>query len=147
MSRSKAKGTRWESAIVDFLQSNGVLYAERRALTGTQDRGDIAGIPGVVIEGKNAAEMKLAAWVDEAETERVNAKAHIALVWHHRRGKASPGDGYVTMTGSTLIRLLVAAGYIPPGPFLGGSDGYSPGTGEHVSDRSDDRLDPLESGP
>jgi len=29
-----------------------------------------------------------------------------------RRGKASPADGYVTMTGATLVRLLTDAGYI-----------------------------------
>lgn len=49
MSASKRKGTSWESAIVQFLKENGVAHAERRALAGNADRGDIAGIPGVVI--------------------------------------------------------------------------------------------------
>lgn len=31
---------------------------------------------------------------------------------HKRRGKTSAGDGYVTMTGATLVALLKAAGYI-----------------------------------
>lgn len=113
MSASKAKGTRWETAIVEFLRANGVPHAERRTLNGSKDRGDIAGVPGVVIEAKNAATMSLAGWITEAETERVNAGAEVAVVWHHRRGKASPGDAYVTMTGATLMRLLVAAGYVP----------------------------------
>lgn len=112
MSAARAKGTRWESAIVDYLRTNGVPHAERRALSGTQDRGDIAGLPGVVIEAKNARTADLAGWVDEAEVERNNARAELAVVWHHRRGKASPADGYVTMSGATLVHLLRAAGYI-----------------------------------
>ena len=112
MSASKAKGTRWETAVADYLRANGVTHAERRALNGSTDRGDIAGIPGVVLEAKNASRTDLTGWVDEAETERVNDGAELAVVWHHRRGKASPGDGYVTMTGATLVRLLAAAGYI-----------------------------------
>lgn len=112
MSASKAKGTRWESAIVDFLRASGVPHAERRALNGSQDRGDIAGIPGVVIEGKNAKAVTLASWLDEAEAERINDNATIAAVWHHRRGKASPGDGYVTMSGAMFVKLLTEAGYI-----------------------------------
>lgn len=109
---ARAKGTRWESAIVDYLRTNGVPHAERRALNGSQDRGDVAGIPGLVIEGKNTARAELAGWLDEAEAERVNAGAAVAVVWHKRRGRASPGDGFVTMSGATLVRLLADAGYI-----------------------------------
>jgi hypothetical protein len=111
---SKQKGTRWESAIVDYLLQCGVPGAERRALSGSEDRGDIAGIARVVIEAKNARTMLLASWVDEVETERKNANAEIGVIWHHRRGKGSPGDGYVTMTGDTFMRLLMIAGYIDP---------------------------------
>jgi hypothetical protein len=116
VSASKARGTRWESAIVDYLRANGVPHAERRALGGASDRGDIAGIPAVVVEAKNAKATTLAAWVDEAEAERRNDGAELAVVWHHRRGRGSPGEGYVTMTGATLVLLLAAAGYIQRPP-------------------------------
>lgn len=106
------KGPHWEAKIVAYLRANGVPHAERRVMGGLADRGDIAGIPSVVIEAKNAAALALASWVDEAEDERLNDGAELAVVWHHRRGKASPGDGYVTMTGATLVYLLAAAGYI-----------------------------------
>jgi hypothetical protein len=93
-----------------------VPHAERRALGGSLDRGDIAGLPGVVCEAKSAARLELAAWLAEAEAERVNDGADIAVVWHKRRGKGSPADGYVTMTGATLVALLRAAGYIAETP-------------------------------
>ncbi|GAA2516773.1 hypothetical protein [Winogradskya humida] len=111
MSASKAKGTAWETRIVGYLAENGFPHVERRALYGTQDRGDIAGIPGVVIEAKNCRAMTLASWVDEAALETANDGADFGVVWHHRAGKASPAEGYVTMTGETFARLLLQAGH------------------------------------
>ncbi|WP_194821279.1 hypothetical protein [Micromonospora sp. S-DT3-3-22] len=116
MSASKRKGTAWESAIVGYLLANGVPYAERRTLNGVKDRGDIAGIPGVVIEAKSAARTELAAWLDETETERRNDRASVGAAWIKRRGKASPGQGFVVMTGERFLCLLADAGYIPQPP-------------------------------
>lgn len=113
MSRSKAKGTAWETTVCAYLRDQGWTQVERRALHGTSDRGDVAGIPGLVIEAKNEQRQALAAWVDEAEAERANDGAEFGVVWHHRRGKASPAQGYVTMSGDTFVRLLSAAGHAP----------------------------------
>ena len=66
-------------------------HAERRALNGNQDRGDIAGVPGCVIEAKNAKTINLAGWLDEANLERDNDRADLGVVWFKRRGKVSPG--------------------------------------------------------
>jgi hypothetical protein len=112
MSASKRKGTGWETAVVDYLRANGVTHAERRALTGNKDRGDVAGLPGVVIECKNEKAITLASYADETEAERVNDNARIGVAWIKRPRKGSPGHGYVLMDGDTLIRLLADAGYI-----------------------------------
>ena len=109
MSASKARGTKWETAIARYLVDSGFPSAERRALAGNADRGDIAGVP-VVVEAKNAARTELAAWVDEAQAEAVNAGVDVGVVWHHRRGKSSPGDGFVTMSGAAFVRLLRGVG-------------------------------------
>lgn len=106
MSRSKAKGTAAETAVVRFLQAAGFAQAERRTLGGTQDRGDIAGIPGVVIEVKNCARQELPAWVAEAELERDNDRASLGVVWHKRRGTTDPGRWFVTMSGDQFAALL-----------------------------------------
>jgi hypothetical protein len=108
MSASKAKGTRWESAIIAYLSGAGFPAVERRALTGSQDKGDVAGLP-VVVEAKNCRATELAAWVDEATAEARNAGVAVGVVWHHRRGKASPGDGFVTMRGEDFVTLLLGA--------------------------------------
>lgn len=114
MSRSKQKGTAWETAIVRYLTEHGFPHTERRALTGSQDRGDIAGVPGWVLEAKNCGRDALGGWIDEALTEQANDGADYCAVWHHRRGKAGPGDGFVTMTGATFVRLIRQAGYGDP---------------------------------
>jgi hypothetical protein len=114
MSRSKGKGTAWETAICRFLAEEGFPHVERRALNGTADRGDIAGIPGLVLEAKNCKRMDLAGWVDEAAIEQANDGAEFSAVWHHRVGRAKAEAGYVTMTGATFVRLLRAAGFGGP---------------------------------
>lgn len=111
MSAAKAKGTRWESKIVEFLQMCGWPHVERRTLNGAKDKGDIAGIPGVVIEAKNQSRTTLAEWVDEAVYEGKNARADVSAVWMHRRGRSDAGDGYVVMTGQQFAKLLKEAGY------------------------------------
>ncbi|MFD9905609.1 hypothetical protein [Streptomyces sp. NPDC059063] len=114
MSRSKAKGTAAETAVVRFLRAAGFVQAERRTLSGVQDRGDIAGLPGVVIEVKNCSRVELAAWLAEAERERDNDGASLGVVFHKRRGKADPRDWFVTMSGLQFAALLRDHMEMPP---------------------------------
>jgi hypothetical protein len=113
VNRSKAKGTKWATAIVDFLRDNGVPYAEKRNQCGSRDRGDIAGIPLVVVEAKDDPSLSVQAMLREAEAERVNDRADIGVAWTKVRGKASAGDGIVHMTPATFLFLLQGAGYVP----------------------------------
>lgn len=116
MSRSRNKGTAFETAVVRFLIEEGFTRVERRALAGTADKGDIAGLPGFAVEVKNCQRDGLPGWVDEVETERAHAGADYGVVWHHRRGRAHPRDGFVTMTGATFARLVRA---LEGGPNVG----------------------------
>lgn len=111
--RSKAKGTAAESAIAAYLTAQGWPHVERRTLNGSADRGDIAGIPGLVIESKSVKTINLAQFVDEANKERDNDGADLGVAWVKRRGKGSPADWYVVMDGETFAGLLRAAGYGP----------------------------------
>lgn len=106
MSKAKAKGTSAERAVVDMLIEHGYVHAERRALNGANDKGDIAGIPFVCIEVKNQAQMQLATWVDELETEIANAKAQTGVLIHKRRGKGQPYNWYATMPVYIWLDLL-----------------------------------------
>ncbi|MFE0800123.1 hypothetical protein [Streptomyces sp. NPDC058812] len=108
-SRNKAKGSAWERAIVEHLRAAGWPFAERRLAGAAKDRGDIAGVVGVVIEAKNTATRRLPEWIAEAEVERQNDGAWLGVVWHKRTGKGSAADGYVTMTGAQFTALLARA--------------------------------------
>jgi hypothetical protein len=110
-SSAKKAGTSWESAICAALIHHGWPHAERRRLAGSNDRGDIAGVGGVVIEAKNTARLDLAGALDEAKTEAANDGHGFGVAWLKRRGKSSPEHGYVVMQGSTFIQLLKEAGY------------------------------------
>lgn len=120
MTRSRATarqaGTRWETEIVRTLIAAGWPHAERRRLAGAKDRGDIAGVAGLVIEAKNTNRLDLASAVDEARIEARNDNTGVfgvthGVAWLKRKGKTSAGEGYVVMTGDTFLALLKEAGY------------------------------------
>lgn len=107
MSKQRAKGTAAETAVVGFLRANGFPFAERRALQGVNDKGDITGIPGVVVEVKNHSGVQaLGEWQKECREEMANAGADIGVVWSKVRGTTDPGKWRVTMDGSVFVRLL-----------------------------------------
>lgn len=111
MSASKRKGTAAETAVVNYLHEHGYPCAERRALAGINDRGDIAGIPDVCIEIKSCARTELAAWIDELSIEMINARAHTGAVVHKRRGKGDPAEWFATMRFEDYVDLINRAGY------------------------------------
>jgi predicted lipoprotein len=102
---SKRKGTTWESAVVDYLRSHGQPHAERRALTGSADKGDVSDIPGVMIECKNEKTVTLGAYADEVKVETANAGASIGVAVVKRRNRG-PGDAYVVMTLEQFAAMI-----------------------------------------
>lgn len=116
MSRSrasaKAAGSQFETDTVRYLQDRYDDIIERRSKHGAKDRGDISGWRyrgmRVVAELKNVAKLNLAGWVTEAEVERGNDDADIALVIHKRVGKGPKqhGETYVTMTLDNLMTIM-----------------------------------------
>jgi hypothetical protein len=108
---SKQRGTAAETAWVNYLRRRGWHAAERRALAGNKDLGDVAGIPLCVHEVKAHKVLDLSTWVREMQAEMVNARATTGAVVHKRRGTTDPAEWYVTLTGRLYLDLLAAAGY------------------------------------
>lgn len=98
-------GTRWETGVATFLQENGFPAAERRALHGNKDRGDIAGVPGIVIECKRTKGIDLGTASKEAEAATRNADADAYVLVHHRRMRGV-ADAYATVPFWFLVLLL-----------------------------------------
>lgn len=133
MSKAKAKGTTAERDAVKYLRSAGWPGAERRALSGNKDRGDIAGVPHVCIEVKAQARPEIAKWARELAVETVNAEADFGLLVVKRAYKPvarwdvymTPGqaasvlgvelgpgeDRWVSMDFRLAVGLMRAAGY------------------------------------
>lgn len=109
---SKHKGSRFEKDVVDFLAVNGFPYAERRALEGINDRGDIAGVPGVVLECKATREIDLATAVNEAEREAANAGVDIFAAVIKRRQKPT-SEAYAVMPLRKFVELIRDAEWAP----------------------------------
>lgn len=107
MSKSKAKGTAAETAVVNALQRLGWPHAERRALQGAVDKGDIAGMPGVCFEVKDTKTWQVAGWLQETLDERVNAKAaHGILVIKLPRVGHANAEKWLTVMDDDQARIL-----------------------------------------
>lgn len=104
---AKQKGTLAETAVVDFMRLSFPLI-ERRALSGSQDKGDIAGVPNWVLEVKNHRSPSYQAWLREAETERRNAGVDYGAVISkpHGVGTNNIHLWHVVMTLGTFTELI-----------------------------------------
>lgn len=92
MNRPKQIGTAGETAFTRYAQACGFPGAERRALHGALDLGDVLLCPGVVVEVKSGKHAQKASrnqihdWLQETEIERVNSNATIALLVTQHKG-------------------------------------------------------------
>lgn len=111
VSKQRAKGTAAETAVVNYLKAHGFPHAERRALHGTADKGDITGCGPVVFEVKNHKQMDLAGWIKELEAEMVNAGVDVGAVVSKKRGTTDPGEFYAILPFRILVSLLIEAGF------------------------------------
>jgi len=107
LSRSKQKGTLAETAVVNYLRQFWPSV-ERRALSGAKDKGDVAGIPNVVIEIKNHASYKLTEWIKETEVERNNAQASVGILVIKPKGigVSQVDKWYAVVPLETMVTLL-----------------------------------------
>lgn len=104
MNKSKIRGTNFETAIVTYLKPHFPMV-ERRALAGSLDKGDIAGVPGWVLEAKDCKTITLSSFVDEAMIEKENAGSPFGAAVVKRRGK-NVSQAYVVMPLEQFVELI-----------------------------------------
>lgn len=110
-----------ESAVVKHARASGFPYAQRRALSGSQDQGDVHLDPygRVVIECKGgkaaetASDSQVAAWLTETERERINAGADYAFLVLKRPGKGvqQAGSWWAVIGSGHLYCLMNGTGH------------------------------------
>nr|DAY03953.1 MAG TPA: HOLLIDAY JUNCTION RESOLVASE HOMOLOGOUS RECOMBINATION [Caudoviricetes sp.] len=107
---AKKAGTTFERQVADYLAQHVDDRIDRRAKTGSKDRGDITGLrhlgERIVIECKNTTRLNLAGWMNQAEIERGNDDALAGLIIHKRHGNNQPADQWVTTTLRELTAML-----------------------------------------
>jgi Holliday junction resolvase len=101
----RRRGSRFEADVCTFLREHGFPLAERRVMGGARDRGDVAGIPGWVIECKATRELDLAGALTEAKAEAVHASTdNYAAVLKRRNHPVS--SAYVVLPLDRFAELL-----------------------------------------
>lgn len=86
MNRSKSRGTYAETAVVRAARTRGFPWADRSALHGRLDIGDVNLCPGVILEVKggdmarHASDLDIERWLHETAIERKNANAAVGLL-------------------------------------------------------------------
>jgi hypothetical protein len=105
VNRSKAKGTAFETDIVNYCLAWGLPDARRVALAGSTDKGDICPCAGVVIEAKNTQSIDLAGALDQAELEAENAGAALGIAVIKRRNRGV-NAAYAVVSLDAMVRIL-----------------------------------------
>src|SRR5690606_28286194 len=124
VNKSKSVGTKAETAVTRAAQSRGFPMAERRALRGRNDVGDVLLCPGCIIEVKGgdmarrASDALVAKWLLETERERINAGAEHAFLVVQRAGVGAKNahQWHAYWTAGGWARLL---GHDLPGALSG----------------------------
>lgn len=112
MSANKAKGTKWETAIVRalaaFFRGRCGLAPRRVAQEGFNDTGDIHGIDPFIGQAKHWKDWQAAIreGLDGAERQKVAAGRPYAVAFV-KRVRKGVGGGYAVMTIETFARLLM----------------------------------------
>lgn len=101
---NKAKGTRYESEIREFLNARG-FTVNRVAQMGRLDQGDLHGYPLHIIECKNVKSIDLPSFVRQADKEATNAGRPFGVAFV-RKARGATADGYAVRSIGTDVRLI-----------------------------------------
>ena len=114
--KHKAKGTAFETLIVNYLKENNFPNARRTALAGENDSGDIHGVAQafevspkeVAIQCKNQKSFKLSEWLNATVEQATKLRNGVPLLVVKRPGKGEKalGESYAVMRLEDMLKLL-----------------------------------------
>jgi hypothetical protein len=96
VNRPRAIGTHAETAVVRAARNNGFPNADRFALHGSRDIGDVGLCPGVMVEVKGghhahrATDLDVQNWLDQTARERDNGNAAVGFLVVQREHVGAP---------------------------------------------------------
>jgi hypothetical protein len=102
---NKAKGTRWEVSVADYLRAGGFTEAFRLAPGGFLDAGDIGGIRDFAFECRDKNAFELSNNVKDANDRAIKKNCSYGAAVLKKRGD-NVENGYVVLDIKTFVRLL-----------------------------------------
>ena len=105
------KGTKLETATVNWLKAHGWQWARRLAKEGAKDRGDVTlgdGIP-VTVECKDRKGFDMAQTQRELKAEMENAGTKWGFAIHKKRGTTDVGEYYAVLPVALMMEILEQA--------------------------------------
>lgn len=103
MSTASRKGYVAEHAVEELLLAEGYPVYRPRA-GAARDCGDLGSVP-LVLSVKNHARIELSTCVNDLARLVGNAGANSGVVWHKKKGAASPLDWYVSTSGRLFLPI------------------------------------------
>ena len=115
--KHKAKGTSFETLLVNYLKEQGFPHARRTALAGENDAGDIHGVvqhitlAEVAIQAKNQKAFKLSEWLNDTvkQASKLHMGVPLLVVKRPGKGAAAVGESYAVMRLEDMLLLLKEA--------------------------------------
>lgn len=107
MSANKAKGTRWEVAVRDYLEEHHGIVTYRPAQEGFRDTGDLHGLAFFAIQCKDWKNMTAAVrdGIDGVQKQKKHADKPFGVNFVKRARKGT-GQGYAIMTIEDFATLM-----------------------------------------
>ena len=116
MSKSKDKGTAFETAVVRYLRERlGDEEIDRMPLRGSRDEGDVRGLKlrgmQTCVEVKNHKQLRITDWMGQLISEQGNMEADLGLIVAHRSGCGDKhiGESYVITTLDDILTLALGS--------------------------------------
>jgi Holliday junction resolvase len=98
------KGANAEREMVTWLRAHGYPDARRYLSGDGKQPGDIDGLPGVTVEVKNCAELRIPEWLRQVEAEAAPGSLPVLAV--RRPGLVDPGDWWAVLRWREMVGLL-----------------------------------------
>ena len=111
---NKRRGDTYERTVISALHVLGWPYAERTRAGYERDRGDVAGMPGLVVQCKNVKTPRWVEWLTDLADQVRNARADHGVLFFKRPGNTDPRYDLAVMYVEDWARLTRKAGYGSP---------------------------------
>lgn len=108
---NRTKGLAWERKAVHTMRVKGFVKAARTRDGYHDDKGDVEGVKGLVIQCKDWKTMSWTAWFEDLAVQVANAEADHGVLVVKRRGIAGAERGLAVMEFDKWLDLAKQAGY------------------------------------